>query len=53
MLQNLFNFSSNFWRVFYHKKTHIFLITHDKFHSWKAFRLEDINYNVPSYGNHN
>ena len=26
------------------------VITHGKFHSWKAFRLEDINGNVPGYG---
>ena len=32
---------------------HIFLITHCKFHSWKAFYFEDINENVPDYGNHN
>ena len=28
----LFNFFSNFWRFWYHKKAHIFLITHVKFH---------------------
>ena len=39
-----------FW---YHKKAHIFLIIHDKFHSWKMLQLEDINENVPDYGNHN
>ena len=27
------------------------LITHGKFHSWKAFWLGDINENVPGYGN--
>ena len=32
---------SNFWRFQYHKKAHIFLRTHDKFYSWKVFRLED------------
>ena len=29
----LFNFYSNFWRFCYHKKAHIFLITHRKFYS--------------------
>ena len=41
---------SRFW---YHKKAHIFLITHGKFNSWKVFFLEDINEYVPAYGNHN
>ena len=27
-----FNFFPNFWRFWYHKKAHIFLITHAKFH---------------------
>ena len=27
----LFNFFSNFWRFWYHKKAHVFLITHDNF----------------------
>ena len=37
----------------YRKKACIFLIiTHGKFHSWKAFYLEDINENVPGYGNY-
>ena len=49
----LFNFFSNFWRICYHKKAHIFLITYGKFNSWKVFRLEDINENVSGYGNHN
>ena len=49
----LFNFFSNFWRLWYQKKVNIFLITHGKFHSWKVFHLEDINENVPGYGNHN
>ena len=44
---------SNFWRFWYHKKVHFFLITHGKFHSWKVFRLEDTNENMSSYGNHN
>ena len=46
-------FFSNFLRFWYHKKAHIILISHGKFHSWKAFRSEDINENVPGYGNHN
>ena len=49
----LFNFLKNFWRFCYHKKAHIFLITHDKFYHWKLFCLEDINENVSGYGNHN
>ena len=39
---------SNFWSFFYHKKAHIFLVTHVKFHSWKVMRLEDIK--VSGYG---
>ena len=39
-------FFSNFWRFRYHKKSHIFLITHSKFYNWEVFRLEDINENV-------
>ena len=50
---DLFNFFPNFRRFWYHKKAHIFLITHVKFHGWKVFRLEEINENVPGYGNHN
>ena len=42
-----------FWWFWYHKNTDIFLITHGKFHSWKAFRLGDINENAPGYGNSN
>ena len=45
-------FFSKFWR-FWYKKAHNFLMTYGKFYSWKAFRLEDINENVPGYGNHN
>ena len=26
---------------------------HEKFHSWKVMRLEDINEKVSGYGNHN
>ena len=37
----------------YHKKAHIFLITHGKFYSGKVFRLEDITENASGYGNHN
>ena len=48
-----FFFQTILRRFWYYKKAHIFLITNDKFHSWKAFRLEDINENVPGYGNHN
>ena len=50
---DFFNFLKNFWRFWYHKKAHIFLITHGKFHSWKLFRLEGISEKVSSYGNHN
>ena len=46
-------FFSNFWKFWYHKKAHIFLITYVKFQGWKVFRLEEINVNVPGYGNHN
>ena len=48
-----FIFFKNLGRFWYHKKAHIFLKTHVKFYSWKVFRLEDINENVPGYGNHN
>ena len=48
-----FNFFSNFWRFWYDTKAHIFLITHAKFHCLKVFCLEEINKNVPGYGNHN
>ena len=49
----LFNSFSNFWRFWYHKKAHIFLIIHGKFNSWKVFlHLEDINENESGYGNH-
>ena len=41
---------SNFWRFCYHRKAHIFFITHGKFYRWKVFCLEDINENVYSYG---
>ena len=50
---NRFNFLSNFWRICYHKKTPIFLITHGKFYNWNVFRLEDISENLSGYGNHN
>ena len=30
-----------------------FLISPGEFQSWKMYRLEDINENVTSYGNHN
>ena len=46
-------FFSNFWRFYYHKKAHIFLITHENFYIKEVFRLEDINENVSGYGNHN
>ena len=46
-------FFSNFWRFCYHKKGHIFFITHGKFYSQKVFHLEDINENVSGYGNYN
>ena len=42
----------NFQRFCYHEKAHIFLITHGEFNSWKVFCLNDINENVPGYGNH-
>ncbi len=48
-----FRFFSNFQRFWYQKKIHIFLITPGEFYSWKMYRLEDINENVTSYGNHN
>ena len=44
---DLFNFFSNVWRFWYQKKADIFVTTHDKFHSWKVFCLEDTNENVP------
>ena len=47
------DFFSNFLRFCYQKKAHIFLITPVEFYSWKMCRLEDINENVTSYGNHN
>ncbi len=37
----------------YQKKACIFLITPGEFYSWKVYRLENINENVTSYGNHN
>ena len=46
---DLFNFFPNFWRFWYHKKAHIFLITHVKFRSWKELRLEDNNEKVSGY----
>ena len=46
-------FFQNFQRFCYHNKAHIFLKSHGKFNSWKVFHLEDINENVPGYGNHN
>ena len=49
-----FNFLKNFWRFWYHhKKAHIFLSTHVKFHSQNMFHKEDIDEKVPGYGNHN
>ena len=39
--------------LIFDEKARIFLITHGKFPSWKVIRLEDINENVPGYGNHN
>ncbi len=48
-----FRFFSNFWRFWYQKKVHIFLITVGEFYSRKMYRLEDINENLTSYGNHN
>ena len=35
------------------KGGHIFLIAQIKSHSWIVFCLEDINENIPDYGNHN
>ena len=32
-----------FWQILLSQESHIFLITHGKFYSWKVFRLEDIN----------
>ena len=48
-----FNFFPYIWRFWYHKKAHIFLITHGKFHSRKVFCSEDFNENASSYGSHN
>ncbi len=48
-----FKFFSNFRRFWYQKKACIFLITPGEFYGWKMYRLEDINENVTSYGNHN
>ncbi len=48
-----FTFFSNFRRFWYQKKGHIFLITPGEFYALKMYRLEDINQNVISYGNHN
>ena len=50
---SIFSFFPNFWRFWYHKKAHMFLKTHDKFHSLKGFRLEDIIENTLGYGKHN
>ncbi len=47
------NFFSNLRSFWYQMKAHIFLIIPGKFYSWKIYRLEDINENVTSYGNHN
>ena len=42
---------SNFWRFWYHRIAHIFLITQDiTFHNWKVFHLEDINETMPGDG---
>ena len=46
------HFFSNLWRFWCHKKAFFFSQHMKKFHSWKAFRLEDIDENVPYYGNH-
>ena len=43
---------SNFRKFWYQKKAHMFLITPGEFYSWKMYRLEGINENVTSYGNH-
>ncbi len=48
-----FRFFFNFRKCWYPKKVCIFLITHVKFYGGKMYRLEDINENVTSYGNHN
>ncbi len=47
------DFFSSFVRFWYQKKAHIILITPVEFCGWKMYRLEDINENVTSYGNHN
>ena len=49
----IFHFFFKLWRFWYHKEAHIFVVTHVKFYSWNMFRLEDIDENVPGYGNHN
>ena len=46
----IFQLLGRFW---YHKKAHIFLTIHDKYHSKKVFRLEEINEKVSGYGNSN
>ena len=46
-------FFSNFWRFWYHKKAHSFLIIHRKISQLKVFCLEYIYENVPGLGNHN
>ena len=33
----------NYWRFWYHKKAHIFLITHVIFYGWNMLRMEDID----------
>ena len=47
------SYFSNFWQFWYHRKAHIFLITHVKFYSPNMLHLEDINENMSDYGNHN
>ena len=42
----------NFWGFCYHKKAHVFLLTHGKFYSSKVFWLEGINENMTSYSKH-
>ena len=45
----IFSTFPNFLRYLCHKEAHSFLISHAKFHSWKVFRLGEINENVSGY----
>ena len=49
----LFNFFFKLFEILVSHGSSYFPITHVKFHSWKVFRLENINENMSGYGNHN